>query len=66
MRLTAAAATLSNKDDFGRYLDVIMSRLKLECFDDKDENKNKNLFIVIYHKIKKGFCLKVLIDPGRT
>ena len=63
MRLTAAAAALSTKDDFGRYLDVIMSRLKLECFDDKDEKK---LIIVIYHKIKKGFCLKVLIDPGRT
>ena len=42
MRLTAAAAALSTKDDFGRYLDVIMSRLKLECFDDKDVNANKN------------------------
>ena len=42
-----------------------ISRFDFKCFDNKDVNAKKSysLQYIIY---KKGFCWKVLIDPGRT
>ena len=43
-----------------------MTGTKFQCFDIKDLNLNRKLFIAIYIIWKKGICWKVLVDPGRT